>query len=89
MVQIIPVENGFVITAHYDLKKNGIQDMNTVIQTALGGLSDGGDPTLVFKKVMDQVQLKDAVRRKPVEHHVAKNLEEMVRLLTEILGSMK
>lgn len=88
MVQIMPVENGFVITAHHDQKERN-QEAANIFSSIVGAIGKSEDPAAAFKKAVDQIQLKEAVRRKPVEHHVAKNIDEVIKLLAEILGSMK
>ena len=88
-VQITAVENGYLISAHYGPPKADLDSANSIINVALGGLKEGGDPAASFQKAFEQLRLQQSVKRKPVEHHVAKNIDEVMKLLAEILSVMK
>lgn len=87
LIEISPAENGFIITAYNAVAdpKGGTLD---VFAKAFGHMT-ADDPMAAFKKAVDQANLKDSVRRKEVEHHVAKTAEEALRILSEILSTMK
>lgn len=90
MVQIMPVENGYLITAYNgNGKKTTMGDMSSIMNQIFGAMNSGEDPAQAFKKVVDQASMKEAVKRKSVEHHVSKNVDETLKLVGEILGSMK
>lgn len=90
MIQIMPVENGYLITAYNGRTNvNNLSEASAVFTTLITSINKGEDPTAAFKKTLDQASLKESVRRKPVEHHVSKSVEETLKLVGEILGSMK
>ena len=90
MIQIMPVENGYLITA-YNGRPGGntLADASNIFNTLISSINKGGDPAEAFKKTLDSASLKESVRRKPVEHHVSKSVDETLKLIGEILGSMK
>lgn len=90
MVQITPVENGYLITAYNGKgKQGGLGDLSNVMNTIFAAVHEGKDPAEVFKKIVNQENLKESVKRKPVEYHVSKSIDEALKLVGEILGSMK
>jgi len=84
-VQILPVENGYLITAYYPQAKPNIPDLMTHI---MKGMQGGGDPAEAFAKTLGAINIRESVKRKATEHHVAKSVEEALHLVSEILASM-
>lgn len=84
-VQILPVENGYLITAYYPQSKPNIPDL---MSSVMRGMQGGGDPAEAFAKTLSSINIKESVKRKATEHHVAKSVEEALHLVSEILASM-
>jgi hypothetical protein len=89
MVQIMPVENGYLITAYMGRQGMGSQDTFDMLNTVFSSVGKSDDPIAAFKKSLDQAKLKSSTRRKPIEHHIARTADEAVGLVREILGTMK
>jgi hypothetical protein len=86
LVEIKPAENGFVITAYNKVDRN--VDTISLFSKVAEGIQTG-DPMAAIQKAMGSERLKESVRRKEVEHHVAKTADEALKILGEILGTMK
>ena len=88
MIQITPVENGFMITT-YTGRQASSQDTTDLINNMFTAAGNSEDPIASAKKAFEQMALKSSTRRKSIEHHVAKSSEETIKLVSEILGTMK
>jgi hypothetical protein len=86
-LQITPVENGYIISTFHGQKERG--DIPEMLSSVMNGFSSGEDPAESVAKAIGSIKIKESTRRKAVEHHIAKSIEEVLKLIPEILGSMK
>lgn len=86
VVTIQRAENGYMI--HVQHKRSPAEGMG-VFNDLMGAFTGGEDPGAALKKVMSKQQIKESTRRKPVETYVAKNIEELMKILLEVFKGME
>ena len=85
LIEILPAENGYIITNY---NKSPDSPMSGLMGEIVVGMQ-GDDPAASFQKAINKINVKESVRRKEIEHHVAKSPEEALKILSEILSMMK
>ena len=88
-VEIVRAENGFMIHVIHAVKNPGAEAMGMFGDIVGGFTAEGSDPISAFKKIASKKDMLEKTRRKPEEFYVAKNQDELMKILSEIFTSME
>ena len=84
-VKIVKAENGYLV--HVSRGQNEANPAN-FLGEIMGSFGEGGDPISAIKKMASKQELLQKTKQKAEELYVAKNAEELLALLKDVITTI-